>query len=194
MSSHIWMEPTHMHFHTGHAAQIKLYRGEMMLPQSPVDQEVSLKLHKPDGSVENLSLGEVKDDYYLISFDPATEGFYTVTANDGNGNYSKIIVPIGHHLQGSVEPVGEALEITPGMVQEYHLNDLINISVLTSGKPLAGIPIMATYHFYDGDDYPNTITSGADGRAEFTFPAKGHWMFAVAHEGKTATYVVMGVR
>ena len=194
MSSHIWMEPTHMHFHTGHAAQIKLYRGELMLPQPPADKEVTLKLYKPDGSVENLSLGEVKDDYYLIGFDPATEGFYTLTADDGKGNYAKIIVPVGHHLEGSVAPVGEALEITPGMVQEYHLNDTISISVLTGGKALAGAEIKATYHFYDGSDYPHTTTSDADGRVQFTFPAKGHWMFAVTHEGRTATYVVMGVR
>ena len=194
MSTHIWMEPTHMHFHTGHVAQIKLYRGEMMLPQSPTDKVFTLKLYKPDGTVENMTMGEVKEDYFLISFDPPTEGFYNLTANDGEGGHAKIIVPVGHHLQGSVASVGEGLEITPGMVQDYRLNDTINISVLAGGKPLAGAEIKATYHFYDGNDYPHTITTDAEGQAEFTFPAKGHWMFAVTNEGQTATYVVMGVR
>ena len=194
MSNHIWMEPTHMHFHTGHAAHIKLYRGEMMLPQPPTGEEVTLKLYKPDGTVDNLSQGELKDDYFLTGFDPATEGFYTLTAKDTNGNYAKIIVPVGHHLQGAAKPVGEDLEIAPDMVQEYHLNDMVNIRVLTGEKPLAGAEIKATYHFYDGGDYPHTMITNADGLAQFVFPAKGHWMFTVTNKGKTATYVVMGVR
>jgi hypothetical protein len=183
-----------MHFHTGHVAQIKLYRGEMMQPQPPADVEAELKLYKPDGTEERLISGEIKDDYYLINFEPETEGFYTLTARDVNGCYAKIIVPVGHHLQGPVNPVGEDLEVTPDFVQEYHLKDMIKISVSAAGNPLADASIKATYHFYDGNDYPYTFFADASGRAQFIFPEKGHWMFAVTSEGRRATYVVMGVR
>ncbi|WP_066635050.1 DUF4198 domain-containing protein [Desulfolucanica intricata] len=196
MSSQIWLEPTHLHFHTGHEAQVKLYRGEQMFPQPPTGGEnISVKLICPNGSIENLSIADTKnDDYFLITFSPADEGLYTLTARSDGDKYAKIVVPVGHHLHGTGKPTGEELEIVSETVQEFRLQDPIVLTVFNRGKPLSGVEIKATYHLYDGGNYPYNLTTNGKGQAEFVFPEKGHWMFMVDNGGKTATLVVPGVR
>jgi len=105
-----------------------------------------------------------------------------------------------------VAPAG-GLDVVPAEIREFHPGDTLELRVFYRGRPLGGAPIKATYHLFEGADYPWTGSTDAEGRVAFTFQGKGHWMFIATHTDQTlavpgeydaveltATLVIPGVR
>lgn len=213
----IWLEPTHLHFHHGDNVEVKVLWGIAMKKDS-MDNSTNWRgeVIDPNGlKIPAKITSGTEYSHHVLTFNGGPEGIYTVqvegdlrgqqedmgaSAEHKNGCYywARMLVPLGHHVHGSGKSLKRGIEIVPEHYSEYHPGDTIELTVLKEGKPLAGVQVLATYHIYDGDNFPYTLTADSQGKIRFSFAAKGHWMFQLHSnmDGKNhiATLVVPGVR
>ncbi len=199
----LWLEPAHLHFHHGDSARVKALWGRAMKrdkPEEPVNWTGLVR--EPGGREFNLPVALDRDGFnYELVFEGGPEGIYTVQAeyHAGKSHYqARVLVPFGHHVHGHGTAFNRGLEIVPEDYDEFHPGDTVSLTVLFDGKPLAGTPAQATYHIYDGDGFAHELLTDENGVLNFTFDARGHWMFRVQAAGEedkyTATLVIPGVR
>ncbi|MFZ5646800.1 MAG: ATP-binding cassette domain-containing protein [Bacillota bacterium] len=213
----IWLEPEHLHYHSGIVQARAIWGPIMKREEGAVANGWQAYALAPDGSVLDADIAGTGEDFYKVAFFAGKEGIYDLVLENEAGIYSgvrhiqraRLPVPVGHHVHGPVKNLGnEGLDLfCEEYNSEYRLGDTISIMVMYNGKPLPGAQLAATYHLYDGEQFPWRGTAGGDGRVLFTFSGKGHWLFACTHadetlkrEGQyhqtvfTSTFVVAGVR
>lgn len=209
----VWLEPTHLHFHTGGRVEVKALWGSRMQKDgtgNPENWEVSVT--DPAGNALNAGISYGEGLYAGVYFQAGEEGLYHVVVTNKVGTHQEdyyeqragLLVPVGHHIHGSGVAAGQGLEIVPAQFKEFHPGDTISLQVLMNGKPVHGAEVKATYHLFEGTGYPYSKTTDNEGKVSFTFDNKGHWMFLVTLEEKptkdgfiknyTSTFVVPGVR
>ncbi|OAT85758.1 DUF4198 domain-containing protein [Desulfotomaculum copahuensis] len=290
----VWLEPTHLHFHTGGEIEVKALWGHMMR-RDGMGRAEHWRCYAlaPDGVRHELEPLPGEGLYHMLYLPAGAEGLYTVVVENDAGvfctlpggtvkegsrrehpqalkcaryyQWARVTVPVGHdvhghgvnlagahhHDPGRRDDAGEhghrhgvahagrhehvscchghgdehahahdsghehghgvalagGLDIVPAAVRPFHPGDSLDLQVLYRGRPLAGATVRATYHLFEGADYPRAGLTGPDGKVAFTFEQKGHWMFIVNHTDAsgavageydglelTATLVVPGVR
>lgn len=209
----VWLEPTHLHFHTGGQVEIKALWGNRMQKDgtgNPENWHVSVT--DPVGNNLNAEVSYGEGLCAGVYFQAGEEGLYHVLLvnkvgmcqGDYYDQWASLLVPVGHHIHGSGVVTGQGLEIVPEQFKEFHPGDTIPLQILFDGKPVPGGEVKATYHLFEGAEYPHCKTSDVEGKIVFTFDNKGHWMFIVNYKEKegtddcvknyTSTFVVPGVR
>lgn len=185
----IWLEPDHLHYHPG-VVQAKALWGRMMRRESGADSRTWTGYAvEPSGNILDADIGPGGDDYNRIAFFANSEGIYKLvlesgTVADGERLLRKAVlpVPVGHDVQGSPGEAGpEGLEVYCEEYRDYGLGKAVTIRVALDGRPLPGALVKATYHFFEGKDYPWQGETGGDGRVSFTFFEKGHWLFTCTY-------------
>ncbi len=206
----IWLEPTHLHFHSGGQVEVKALWGPRMQKDgtgNPRDWQAYVT--GPGGEELEAEITYGEGEYAGIYFQAGEEGLYHALVENKAGihqgcrytQWAGLIIPVGHHVHGSGTARGKGLELVPGEFKEFHLGDTVDMQVLFNGKPLPGANVYVTYHLYEGEQFPHSKTTGGDGKFEFTFDNKGHWMFLVNHKTNenepalhAGTFVIAGVR
>ncbi|KJS16388.1 MAG: hypothetical protein VR69_09415 [Peptococcaceae bacterium BRH_c4b] len=233
----VWLEPAHLHFHSGGKAEVRAYWGSMMQRDGQGQSENwRAYVIDPAGTEipASIEIGEVL--FHTVAFQANAEGLYTVVLENNAGIYctlpdgswvrdggpvlpqgarcsryvqwARVAAPVGHHVHGTPPgTISGGLDIIPGSHHDFAPGDRLGLRVYFRGKPLPGAVLKGTSHLFNGSEYPLTGVAGQEGEAEFTFSAKGHWMFTVtytddkdAKEGlyhstvHTTTLVVPGVR
>lgn len=232
----LWLEPTHLHFHSNAEVEIRALWGHMM-QRDGMGRPENWKAYVigPDGAQRELTPEYGEGLFHVFYFPAGAEGLYTVVVENDAGIYNiladgrweqgpkrdypeaqnssyyyqwaKLTVPVGHHVHGAGTALGKGLDIVPEEFKEYRLGDRVNIKVNYDGQPLADTEVKATYHLYDGKEYPIILKTDGSGEVSFNFNQKGHWMFYVSHrddsrrkEGEydgmqlASTLVIPGVR
>lgn len=207
----VWLEPTHLHFHTGGEAHFKALWGHMMQRDGMGDAaNWSAWVSKEQGGEEKAYIGPGDGLFYTVSFPVQEEGIYTLVLKNDAGIFSTLkdgswvkgslkeypeaqvsyrylqwartSASVGHHQHGKGMPaVPGGLDIVPGEIRDYSTGQTADFKVYYQGKPLAGATVQATYHLYDGSSYPWSGKTGGDGEFSFTFEQKGHYMFIATH-------------
>lgn len=210
----VWLEPVHLHFHSGGKVEIKVLWGKEMRRQqggSPARWEVQVR-----GPARENIAAELKSSQEfpaLINFPAAEEGLYLVTVENDAGKigetiyrqWASLLVPVGHHIHGPGVARGHGLELVPEEFREFKPGDAITFRLLYNGQPLAGTEVGATYHLYEGSSgYPHVAKSDEQGLVKFVLDSKGHWLFTSTYIDSsggeavpghyTVTFVVPGVR
>lgn len=210
----VWLEPTHLHFHPGNRIEIKALWGNKM-QKDGIGNPENWKAFVTDPSGKKLDAEITYGEglYAGVYFEAEEEGLYHVMVENDAGVYQEnyysqwagLLVPVGHHIHGRGIVTGHGLEIVAAEFKEFCLGDTVTLQVLFNRKLLPGIEVKATYHLYEGPGYPYSETTGDEGRLNFTFDNKGHWMFLVNYKENvtgqeyktryyTSTFVVPGVR
>jgi cobalt/nickel transport system ATP-binding protein len=202
----IWLEPDHLHYHQG-VVQVKALWGKMMRREGGADvSDWTGHAVDPGGNVLDADIGPGGDDFHRMAFFAAEEGLYglvlesgAVTGGERHLRRARMPVPVGHDVQGSPGGAGPAgLDLYCEKYLDYGLGKTVTLKVTLDGRPLPGAVVKATYHFFEGDDYPWTGETGQDGRVACTFFEKGHWLFTCTHSDAgavyTACYTIPGVR
>lgn len=218
-----WLEPSHLHFHSGGRADVRAFWGRMMQRESLGEPDKwRAVVVDPAGNRTGAAIEQGEGLYHVLNFQAGEEGLYTVVLENSAGIYclmpeescvrhlqwARIDVPVGHHVHDKPSrAIDDGLDIVSSHFLEYMPGDKINLTVLYRGKPLPGAEVKATNHLFTGTDYPLSGITGSQGEVTLTFNAKGHWMFIVTHtddsNGKageyhsticTTTLVVPGVR
>jgi len=203
----VWLEPTHLHFHTGGKVEIKALWGNKMQKDgagNPENWRASVTGPAGEKIEAEITYGEGL--HAQVNFQAGEEGLYHVVVENPAGEHNGVdytqwailLVPVGHHVHGPGVSTEKGLEIVPGEFREFHPGDTVSLQVLYNGKPLPGVEVKATSHLYEGADYPCRKNADHEGRLDFAFDSKGHWMFLVNYEGETghytSTFVVPGVK
>jgi len=198
----IWLEPIHLHFHHGDAIEVKLSWGSAMKSAEGAGEPKNVKalIFDPWGQESNAKIVRDGSSCRLVG-ESGPEGIYTVQAEICDMNtcwWAKIHVPVGHHVHGKGWAANRGMEIVPGEYHDFHPGDEIELSVLLQGKPMPGIRVQATHHLFEGEGFLHNFDTDEQGKARFTFDARGHWLFQVSQSVndavKIATLVIPGVR
>ncbi|GBF33612.1 hypothetical protein DCCM_2718 [Desulfocucumis palustris] len=218
-----WLEPSHLHFHSGGMADVRAYWGRMMQREGRGEPDKwRAVVVDPAGNRAGAAIEQGEGPYHVLGFQAEQEGLYTVVLENSPGisgtmpeenclrhlQWARLDVPVGHHVHGTPPAaIGDGLDIVPGHFLEYMPGDKINLTVLYKGEPLPGAEVKATNHLFTGTGYPLSGITGPRGEVSLTFNAKGHWMFIVTHTDHsdrkageyhgtvyTTTLVVPGVR
>ncbi|AGL01254.1 DUF4198 domain-containing protein [Desulfoscipio gibsoniae] len=198
----IWLEPTHLHFHHGDNIEVKVLWGLAMHSEGGVNPDL-LKGYviDPNGVELPAQITPAPDGlHYVLAFSCGHEGMYTVQVESdaASGQWARVLVPVGHHVHGHGKALNRGMEIVPGTYGEFHPGDAVVLTVLNNGIPMAGARVRATYHLYEGTGFAHSLTADDQGRVQFVFDARGHWLFQVDsvmdNRQITATLVIPGVR
>lgn len=224
----VWLEPVHLHFHHGDKVKVKVLWGRGMktgnindfaqwnvIVVDPAGVRVPAEMAGNDNAVGNLiafnsdpegiytvQVENITGDFYPAGEDPGGKIKKTGAGNERNAlcfvRSARLLVPVGHHIHGTGKSLNRGLEIVPGQFGDFHPGDSIDLTVLYEGQPLAGVCIYATYHLYEGNDFPHALITSEHGQVKFEFDARGHWMFQtstrVGEVEHIATLVIPGVR
>ncbi|MCF8010738.1 MAG: DUF4198 domain-containing protein [Clostridiales bacterium] len=208
----IWLEPTQLHFHPGDSIKTKVLWGSAMQKMVPGNPEnLTAHVNGPDGKVINAEILD-SDSKILVQHKAGRSGLYHLVVENDAGVYdgkyyyqwARLPVPVGHHICDKGIITGQGLEIVPNEFMQYHPGDTFNLQVLLNGNILPGAEVKITYHLYDEPVYPYSQKTNEKGQVDFTFNAKGHWLFLVNYEEKvdneeynsvcySCTYVMPGV-
>lgn len=210
-----WLEPAHLHFHSGGEVEIKVLWGHMMQRDGMGRPENwRAVVIDPAGKTSQVDIGYGEGLYHTLNFTAGPEGLYTVALENKAGVYcvlpdgawvlgdrgnfpqasgctkyhqwARVAIPVGHHIHGSLETVvNQGLDLYPGEYREYRPGDNIDLQAYYHGRPLAGAEVKAVYHLFTGVDYPLVGKTGPDGHVSFTFNEKGHWMFIVTYRDES---------
>ncbi|WP_347490816.1 DUF4198 domain-containing protein [Desulfoscipio sp. XC116] len=198
----IWLEPAHLHFHHGDNIEVKVLWGRAM-HKDGVGDSSGWKGYAvdPDGVEIPVQIRLAPDGQHnVLLFNSGYEGMYTVQVESdaAAGQWARVLVPVGHHIHGHGKALNRGLEIVPGTYGEFHPGDAVDLTVLYNGAPLAGARVQATYHLYEDDGFAHILKADEQGKVQFTFDARGHWLFQVDSNADnrdlTVTLVIPGVR
>lgn len=204
----IWLEPIHLHFHHGDSIEVKLAWGHAMKSmQAGGPKNLKAVVVDPAGRESAAKIiRENENMYFRLVAESGLEGIYIVQAENCDMNseqvrtcqWARLQVPVGHHVHGTGRVTNRGLEIVPGEYHEFHPGDEIELTVMLHGKPVPGVQVQATHHLYEGEGFLHHTNTDEQGKARFTFDARGHWLFQVSKtENDTAniaTLVISGVR
>lgn len=192
----LWLLPEHLHFHHDHDVKVKVISGTAMKGGAAVPSVTGCVVG-PAGKVVELTPARDGENVYF-HFPPGEEGIYTVTAGTEGGS-ARLLVEVGHHVHGDGKALGRGLEILPLHYHEFRMSDTVELQVLFDGTPVERPVVYAVSHLHEGTGYSHRVETGEKGIVKFSFPEKGHWLFAAEVVTETgakifATLVVPGVR
>jgi len=94
--------------------------------------------------------------------------------------YASAVIPVGHDLEGDVQPVGGILELHPLCWKQWRAGDTIEIQVSINGSPAANKQV-ALINGMTEDEEPQLKESDSEGKVAFTFEKPGYYLALVRY-------------
>ena len=198
-----WLEFRSTHGHHGSPVEAFYKWGHNMKVDGLCRREIlNAFLIAPNGEKSELAIGETDDTAYKLTFIPEGSGFYrlvvvaegvTTVTVDGKylsvpkkdcefplesiayTQYASAVIPVGHDLEGDVQPVGGILELRPLYWKHWRAGDTIEIQVRINGSPAANTQV-ALINGMTEEDEPQLKDSDSEGKVAFTFDKPGYHM------------------
>jgi len=205
-----WLEFRSTHGHHGSPSEVLYKWGHNMKVDGLCRQEIlNAFLIAPNGEKSELSIDGPADTEtaYKITFTPEQAGFYrplvvaegiTTVTIDGQylsvpkkdcefplesiayTQYASAVIPVGHDLEGDVQPVGGILELHPLCWKQWRAGDTIEIQVRINGSPAANKQV-ALINGMTEDEEPQLKESDSEGKVAFTFEKPGYYLALVRY-------------
>jgi len=204
-----WLEVNKSHYHTGSSVEIPFKWGHnMQVDGLCVKDRLTAQVIGPKGETSDLNIKDCDGTHYIVSFVPEYEGYHQVVVEQNgivsitaDGKYvlapkkdcinvresiaftqfAKAIVPVGHHLHGTVPVVGNALELVPQGGAHLATGDTLQVKVLYKGEALTGADVTLLYGGPLEGGEPVVVKTTPDGMAEFLLPRPGKHLVLVRH-------------
>ncbi|WP_018086380.1 ATP-binding cassette domain-containing protein [Desulfurispora thermophila] len=205
MDKLVWLEPLHLHYHTGEEVVLRAVCGAPMR-RSIWPQQAKLVARVIGESQEDVwaLTAPVAPDVHNLVFEAGGEGYYRAIMQVNHFSekaetvFTAIMdVPVGHDLapqQLDGAAVGVDLLLQPNPVASYRYGDKVKFQVFWQGKPLAGAIVKGTYHLREEPGYVWQATTDDAGVVWLELGARGHWLLVVEHDRNCTTYLLPGVR
>lgn len=201
-----WLEFKSTHAHHDSPVDVLYKWGHEMKVDGLCRKEIlKAYLVDPSGEKSELAVDGPEDGEtaYKLNFTPDIDGFYrpvvvadgviTVTVDGQYLNipkkdcefplesmsftqYASAVIPVGHHLEGEVQPVGGELELLPLFWKPWRAGDTIEMQVKINGSSAANTEVALINGMADDKDEPQLKEADSEGKVAFTFDKPGYHM------------------
>jgi uncharacterized GH25 family protein len=202
-----WLEFRSSHAHHGSPVELFFKWGHNMKVDGLCRKEIlKAYLIDPDGKKSELTIDDLDETAYKITFIPEQAGFYrpvveadgiTTVTIDGQylsipkkecdfplesaafTQYASAIVPVGHDLEGDVQAIGCNLELLPLFWKPWRAGDTIELQVNFQGVPAVDAQVALINGMAEGNEEPLLKDTDSEGRVSFTFEKPGFYLALV---------------